>query len=394
MADQDAQERNLPASERKLRKAREEGQVARSRDLSHFAAIGGGIGLLMWGAPWLADWSTRLMRHGLHFDARTVQNPALMLEQLVEVSLGLIGLLVVLGLAMMALGVLAGVGSGGWNWTWKAVAPKASKLNPISGLGNIFSRQQLLVTLKACLLAVVIGSIGLAFLYHRLSHFSHALTQPLPAAAAQVLGDITAGLALLLLALGAFALLDVPLQRFMLANRLKMSHKEMREEHKELEGNPEVKAKLRAKMRELGKKRMLAEVPTADLVVMNPTHYAVALRYDETKMGAPRVVAKGTDLLALRIRDIAREAGVPVLDAPPLARALHAHAELDREIPAALFAAVAQVLAWVYQLRAVRGTRQPEPPKPANLPVPSELDPHINPQTVAEARAEARRRGR
>jgi flagellar biosynthetic protein FlhB len=157
---------------------------------------------------------------------------------------------------------------------------------------------------------------------------------------------------LILLALAVFASVDVPLQKRLHGERLKMSHQELKQEQKELDGNAEVKGKVRARMREMTKRRMMTAVPKADLVVMNPTHYAVALKYDDKTMGAPRVVAKGADLLALRIRDLAQGASVPVLEAPVLARALYAHAELDREIPAALFAAVAQVLAYVYQLRA------------------------------------------
>jgi flagellar biosynthetic protein FlhB len=163
---------------------------------------------------------------------------------------------------------------------------------------------------------------------------------------------VLTGLGSLLLALAGFAMVDVPLQRYQHAQRLKMSHQELKQEHKEQEGSPQIKQKIKARMREMTKRRMLAAVPKADLVVMNPTHYAVALQYDDKKMGAPRVVAKGADLLAMKIRDLAKDSKVPVLQAPALARALFAHAELDREIPAALFAAVAQVLAYVYQLKA------------------------------------------
>ena len=184
---------------------------------------------------------------------------------------------------------------------------------------------------------------------------------------------------LVLLALALFAAVDVPLQRQLHAMRLKMSHQELKQEHKEVEGNGEVKAKVRARMREMAQRRMLAAVPTADLVVMNPTHYAVALKYDEGKMGAPRVVAKGADLMAMRIRDTAKDAKVPVLQAPVLARALYAHAEVDREIPAALFAAVAQVLAYVYQLRAALAGRVGLPGALPELNVPAELDPHNKP---------------
>jgi flagellar biosynthetic protein FlhB len=198
---------------------------------------------------------------------------------------------------------------------------------------------------------------------------------PLPAALASGAGLVQGGLLLLCGVLAAFALVDVPLQRLMLARRLRMTAQEMKQEFKEIEGNVEVKAKIRLRMREMANRRMLAAVPQADLVVMNPTHYAVALKYDEHAMAAPRVVAKGADLLALKIRDLAREAKVPVLQAPPLARALYAHTEIDHEIPARLFSAVAQVLAWVYQLRdamAAGRTLAAEPPTPE---VPADLDP-------------------
>jgi flagellar biosynthesis protein FlhB len=199
---------------------------------------------------------------------------------------------------------------------------------------------------------------------------------PLPAALAHAGDTMLGGLMLLVLLLALFAAVAAPLQRHMHAERLKMSHQEVKQEYKEMEGNAEVKGKMRQLMREASKKRMLAAVPTADLVVMNPTHYAVALKYDDTKMGAPRVVAMGADLVAMKIRDVAKEAKVPVLQAPALARALYAHAELDREIPAALFAAVAQVLAYVYQLRAALAGRGPAPGELPALNVPVELDPH------------------
>jgi flagellar biosynthetic protein FlhB len=196
-------------------------------------------------------------------------------------------------------------------------------------------------------------------------------------AISHALDSLVGGLTLLVIALGVFAAIDVPLQRKLMLDRLKMSHQEVKQEHKEVEGNVEVKAKVRARMREIFKRRMLAAVPQADLVVMNPTHYAVALKYDDATMAAPRVVAKGADLLALRIRDIARDAKVPVLQAPPLARALYAHAEIDREIPAALFSAVAQVLAHVYQLRAAMAGRAAMPGDLPDLQVPPDLDPHV-----------------
>jgi flagellar biosynthetic protein FlhB len=193
------------------------------------------------------------------------------------------------------------------------------------------------------------------------------------------------GLLLVLVVLALFALVDVPLQRQLLMRRLRMSVEEMKKEYKEVEGNAEVKAKLKLKMREMANRRMLAAVPQADLVVMNPTHFAVALKYDEATMAAPRVVAKGADLLAFKIRDLAREHQVPVLQAPPLARALYTHCELDHEVPARLFTAVAQVLAWVYQVRDAMAVHASTPPAPVPE-VPDDLDPLNNPPAAASGR--------
>jgi flagellar biosynthetic protein FlhB len=284
-------------------------------------------------------------------------------------------LVVPLGAAMAGAALAASVVSGGWNWTFTPLAPKFSKLNPVAGLGRMFSKHQLGETLKACLLALVLGGIGGLYLQAEMPTFLATLELPLPAALSQATRTLQGALGLLLLALAVFALIDVPLQRKWLQDRLKMSHQEVKEEFKQLEGNVEVKSKMKAVMRDRVKRRMLAAVPGADLVVMNPTHYAVALKYDDASMAAPRVVAKGADLMALRIRDIAEAARVPVLEAPPLARALYTHAEIDREVPAALFGAVAQVLAYVYQLRAAMAGRGAMPADLPALPVPRELDP-------------------
>ena len=374
MADS-AQDRHLPASQRKIKKAREDGQVARSRDLSHFAAIAAGGALLATMAPELAGWLKNLLATGLQFDARLLTTPGAMGERLGELALKMAWVVLPLGGTMLAVAVAAGVASGGWNWTFKPMAPNFGKLNPMAGLGRMFSKHQLGETLKACVLALVLGSIGALYLRAQLPAFATLLDLPLPAALSQAAATLQGGGVLLVLALAVFALIDVPLQRKWLQDRLKMSHQELKEEFKQLEGNVEVKSKMKALMRERTKRRMLAAVPGADLVVMNPSHYAVALKYDERAMAAPRVVAKGTELMALRIRDLAKEAGVPVLEAPPLARALYAHAELDREVPAALFAAVAQVLAYVYQLRAAMAGRGAMPADLPALPVPEELDP-------------------
>jgi flagellar biosynthesis protein FlhB len=379
-----AQDRNLPASARKLEKARKDGQVARSRDLGHFAAIAAAGLLLAVVAPELAGWLKNILVAGLQFDARLLAEPDAMTTRLGELGFRMMWLLLPLGGALAAVALAAGIASGGWNWTLKPMLPNFGKLDPLAGLGRMFSKHQLGETLKACGLALVLGAIGAFYLRAQLPAFVALLDLPLPAALSQAVSTLQGGLLLLVVALALFALVDVPLQRKWLQDRLKMSHQEVKEEYKELEGNVEVKGKMRALMRERVKRRMLAAVPKADLVVMNPTHYAVALKYDDASMAAPRVVAKGADLLALRIRDIAREAKVPVLEAPPLARALYAHAELDREVPPALFAAVAQVLAYVYQLRAALAGRGAMPGDLPVLPVPDELDPHQNKTTAGD----------
>ncbi len=371
-----AQDRHLPASQRKIEKAREDGQVARSRDLGHFAAVAGGGALLVTLGPAFTAWLRELVTHGLTFDNASLAGTAPMAQHLGEATLRMMALVLPLGVALAAVALLAGVLSGGWNWTLKPIAPKFDKFNPLTGLGRVFSKQQLGETLKACALALVLGATGALWLRSHASEFAQTLALPLPAAITQSATTLQVGLLLLVLALAVFALIDVPLQRKRLLDRLKMSHQEMKEEFRQLEGNMAVKNKMRAKMREMANRRMLAAVPMADIVVMNPTHYAVALKYDDASMAAPRVVAKGADLLALKIRDIAEEAKVPVLQAPPLARALYAHAEIDREVPQALFAAVAQVLAWVYQLRAAMAGQGAMPMDVAALPVPVELDPH------------------
>ncbi len=372
----DQQDKTHPASQRKLEKARKEGNVARSQDFGHFAAVAAGGATLVAMAPRVTAWLRDALAEALHFNAQTVASPTAMLESLSGLALKLLWVVLPLGLLMMLVGVAGSFLIGGWNFTFKAVAPKASKLNPLAGLGRMVSKHQMIVTLKASLLALLLGTIGAFYLKAHLEGFVATLAMPLPAALAHAGDTMLGGLVLLVILLALAAAIDAPLQRHLHADRLKMSHQEVKQEYKEMEGNAEVKGKMRQLMREAAKKRMIAAVPTADLVVMNPTHYAVALKYDDTKMGAPRVVAMGADLMAMKIRDVAKEAKVPVLQAPPLARALYAHAELDREIPAALFAAVAQVLAYVYQLRAAMDGRGKPPGPLPDLKVPVELDPH------------------
>ncbi len=372
----DAQDRHLPASEKKIRKARKEGQVARSRDLGHLLAVGGGGALLLVALPRLSDWSARLLASGLRFDLQALSQADAMTRHLGALTWAWMAVLLPIGAAGILLALAAAIASGGWNFTFGPLAPNFGKLNPLAGITRMVSGQHLGDLAKACTLALVLGVVGGFWLWLHLGQFHDALAMPLPAALAHTGSALRDGLLLLVVVLAVSAAIDLPLQRRMLANRLKMSHQEAKQEHKEAEGNVEMKGRIKARMREMSRKRMLAAVPKADLVVMNPTHYAVALKYDEGRMGAPRVVAKGADLLALKIRDLACEHQVPVLQAAPLARALYTHTEVDHEIPARLFAAVAQVLAYVYQLRAAMAGQGAMPNDLPPIVVPADLDPH------------------
>lgn len=378
MADQDAQDRNLPASAKKIQRSRAEGQLPRSRDLPHFAMMVAGGAVLAVGGGSIVERLRAMLRTGLFFDAQHLAQSGFMGERLIEMTLAFAAVMGPIAAVLVLVGVASHLASGGWNWTLKPLAPRFSHLNPMEGLGRLFTGQGLGAALKAVLLALVLGTVGALVLKDRLAAYVGIMSVPLPSALAYAGQQLMGGLALVVLALALFAAIDVPLQRQLWLRRLRMSREEAKQELKEVEGNLEIKAKLRARMREMAKRRMLAAVPQADLVVMNPTHYAVALKYDEARMAAPKVIAKGADLLALRIRDLAKDSKVPVLQQPVLARALYAHAKLDHEIPAALFGAVAQVLAYVYQLRAALAARQAVPPVPTPA-VPAELDPHNQP---------------
>lgn len=374
MADQkDAQDHNLPASQRKIKKAREQGQLPRSRDLPHFLAIAALTLLAALTLPQALDDWRGVLRDGLRFDAELIARPGAMTALLADQAARFVSTVGAIGGVLMLAAVAANLASGGWNFTWQALGPKWSHLDPIAGLGRLVSGQSLGTALKAVLLTLVLAAVAAWVLVDRFAQYLGLMAVPLEDALTRGGQLLFAGLGALLVALAVFAAVDLPLQWQLYRRKLRMSRNEAKQEHKETEGSPEIKQRQKQRMRELTRRRMMAAIPTADLVVMNPTHYAVALKYEEGRHAAPMVVAKGADLVALRIRDLAREHAVPVLQAPALARALYAHAKLDREVPAALFAAVAQVLAYVLQLKGKLAAGMSGPPNPQ---VPKGLDPH------------------
>ena len=371
-----SQDKNLPATPQRLKKARSDGQVPNSKDLSNLAVLGGGALVLVALLPTGFDSLRMALRSHLRFDHSTLQKPEQMLELLAGAGVQGMLLALPLGLVVLAIALSAIVASGGWALSSKPITPDLTRLSPLQGIGRLFSKQQLADTAKLAGITAVIGVVAWQFIGAHVASFATLVLMPLEGALGQLASWISTGVTLLLVVVLLFAVIDVPLQRFLHASRLKMSLEEVKREHKEAEGDPFIKSQRRARQRELSQRNSIGAVPRADLVVMNPTHYAVAIRYDDATMNAPRVIAKGADLLALRIRDVAKASDVPVLQSPMLARALYAHAEIDSEIPAGLYTAVAQVLAYVYQLKA---SLKGEGMAPAAMPVPEvppELDPH------------------
>ncbi|MFZ3288068.1 MAG: flagellar type III secretion system protein FlhB, partial [Telluria sp.] len=267
---------------------------------------------------------------------------------------------------------------GGWLFSGKAIAPNFGKLNPIKGLGNMFSVNALVELLKAVAKTIVVGGVAwLVVLSQKEAVFGLAV-ESVRSGSAHMIDLLGAAFLFIVGGLGVVAAIDGPYQIWHYANKLKMTRQEVTQESKESDGNPQIKAKIRQMQREMSRRRMMAAVPTADVVVTNPTHYAVALKYADGQGGAPRVVAKGSDEVAAKIRELAKEHKVPLLEAPALARALHQHTDIGDEIPEALYAAVAEVLAYVFQLRAYGKGGGKYPDRPTRLAVPPELDP-LNP---------------
>ena len=352
MAEDSAQEKELPASQKRKQQAREKGQVARSRDLTSSLLLLGMAAVVYTAGGWFYDMGRELLQTGLTVSATASQDPAAMLQAAGRVLvLGLIVLAPVLALTFLA-SAAGGVAMGGWVFSTEALAPDFSRLDPVKGIGRMFSITGLGELGKALLKAIVIAVIAGIVIWNERGALL-GLLQVEPQLAQLQLGQITAR-AFLWMASGTLlvAAVDVPWQLFQMNKKLKMSRQDMQDEMRESEGNPQIKQKMREVQRERARKRMMAAVPKADVVVTNPTHYAVALAYKEGKNRAPVVLALGADRVAARIREIAAEHNVPVIEAPPLARALFHHAELEQEIPVALYNAVALLLAYVFQLRA------------------------------------------
>ena len=375
MAEDSDLEKTEQPSQRRLDEAREKGQVARSRELSTFAVLlAGGAGLMFMGSSLFVQ-LTKLLRDGLTLDRDVAFNSALLLPRLYDLSAETLIVFLPFLLLVLLAALFSPLLLNGWLFSAQALLPKFSKLNPISGIGRIFSVNGLVELVKAVAKSLVVGGIGAWAIWHNKDAVLMLAAQPVTAAIPQLGHLLWLSFAAIMGGMLLIVAVDVPFQLWEHSNKLKMSKEEVRQEAKETEGDPQVKGRIRSMQREMARRRMMAEIPTADVVVTNPTHYAVALRYSEKGMRAPVMVAKGSHLLAARIREIAIENNVPILEAPPLARALHKHTELGQSIPEALYTAVAEVLAYVYQLRRYQKMGGVMPDQPQDLPVPPQLDP-------------------
>jgi flagellar biosynthetic protein FlhB len=375
MAEESGFERTEPASERRREQAREEGQVAHSRELSTLTlllAAGGGLWFMGVG---LAERLSELMRRGMLLSRALAFDTDLMVLRLKDSSLDILLAFSPLLLLLVLAGVSSELLLKGWNFTFKPLLPDWNRLDPLQGLARIVSWQGVIEMLKAIIKTVLIGGIAAWVIWHNSGAVLGLVTEPLNSGMVHLVRLLGSSFLIMAGSMILVTAVDVPFQVWDHGRKLRMTREEVRQENRETEGDPQVKQRIRTQQREMARRRMMSEIPKADVVVTNPTHYAVALRYQGNSMRAPQVVAKGAHLLAQRIGALAREHDVPVLEAPPLARALYRHAELGDEVPAALYTAVAEVLAYVYQLRRQQEAGGPMPQPPGTLPVPLELDP-------------------
>jgi len=364
MAGNDEEKTEQPTQKR-LDQAREKGDVPRSRDLTTAAVVlAAGAALYMMGGKMAGDLHG-IMQASLSLTREQTFNEQHALTIFANTMLSALWVTVpVLGLTMAA-ALFAPLAIGGWNLSLSSLSPDFKRLNPMSGFARMFSMNNVVELVKAFAKFAFVGIFGLLFLRSKMGELLALGDEPLNLAIGHAISLCGRALLTISAALALIAVVDVPWQLFQYNKRLLMSREEVRQEYKESEGSPEIKGRIRQVQQEMAKRRMMQEVPKADVIVTNPTHFAVALRYDERRMRAPIVVAKGADVLAARIREVARENLVPIFEAPPLARALYRNVDIGAEIPNTLYVAVAQVLTYVYHLRTARRTGDAPPQPPA-----------------------------
>ena len=376
MAEESDLEKTEDATPKRLEKAREEGDVPRSRELAAVSVLfTTGLSLLMMNQH--LDQAIRAsFSNGLKLDRATAFDPMILLMKVVQNLSDLLLAFAPLALILVIVSIAAPVLVGGWVFSNKVFVPQFSRMNPIKGITNMFSKNSLVELIKSVAKAALVGTVAYLVIIGDMEPIMAMSSMTLEDSISEVNHLMLYGFITISSTLVLIAMIDVPFQLHRYAEKLKMTKDEVKKESKESEGNPEIKAKIRQQQREMARRRMMSQIPKADVVITNPTHYAVAIAYQDEGMRAPTVVAKGADAVALKIREIASEHNIVTLESPKLARAIYAHTELDEEIPEALYAAVAEVLAYVFQLRIYKTQGGYNPELPTTLPVPDELDPH------------------
>jgi len=374
MAEESDLEKTEAASSRRLEQAREEGQVPRSREVGAFLILFVSACAFWFLGPWMVQRASSIVRRGLILDEALTRDPQAMVLRFSDLSfdalLSFAPFIFLLVLASLAAPFLLG----SWNFSMKALTPDLGRLDPISGLSRLISWSGLLELVKAVAKALLVGGVAAWVMWRERNDIFALFAQSIEVALSSAGHLLSYSFLIIVLAMLLIVAIDVPFQLWQYHDKLKMSKEEVKQEGKEMEGNPEVKGRIRQLQRQAARRRMMGAVPTADVIVTNPTHFAVALAY-KSGMGAPKVLAKGMGEIAQKIREIGSINGVPMLEAPPLARALYRHAEIDQEIPSALYAAVAEVLAYVYQLANWRQVGGNYPIPPREIIVPADLVP-------------------
>ncbi len=374
MAEDSDLERTEPPSPKRLDEARRKGQVPRSHELTTFAILMTGLLSVFMLGPEIYASIKQIMIHELGFTRAVLADPLQMpLHLMAAVRSALLTLLPVFVATLLAT-LLAPILIGGWLLTFDALSPNFTRMNPMSGIKRMFSVRSIVEMVKTILKSGLVGGTAAAVLWYERNEFVALLTMPADSGLLYLWQMMRFTLLMTVSAMAVIVMIDVPYQLWDYYKGLRMTKEEVKQEMKESEGSPEIKGRIRQLQREAARKRMMAAIPQADVVVTNPTHYAVAIKYEEG-MRAPKIVAKGSFLLAERIIEIAKQHKVSVIRTPPFARALYHHAELGEEIPSALYTAAAEVLAYIYQLKQFQRVGGTEPALNDDLPVPKELDP-------------------
>ncbi|MGY3265614.1 flagellar biosynthesis protein FlhB [Lysobacter sp. HA35] len=361
MSETDHEDRTEAPSEKRLREARERGDVPRSKELANVAVLGCATLALKVTGPHIGAVSQGWMRNALQFEPALLDDPTRLPVYAAKTAAALV--LPVSPLILAALGgcFIAPALMSGLRFSSSALKADLTRLSPMAGLSRMYGKESFAELGRSVLRLLLIGGIAAIVIK---SSMSRLLDMPKQSLEMAVSNGVDTVLGVFLALVGALALLaaiDVPYQKFAWRAKLKMTKQELRDEAKESDGNPEVKARMRHAAREMSNRRMMDAIPTADVVITNPTHYAVALKYEAGAMRAPKVVAKGVDEMALRIRELASTHKVSLVEAPPLARALYRQCKVDEEIPVKLYAAVAQVLTYIFQLKKWHPARGPMP---------------------------------